>query len=428
MKPLTNDAQVRAATAQGGKRTIYTVASCKGLRLRVSPSGAKSWSLSARVRGGAMTTTTIGTYPEVSLAKARELGDGARVALRDGVVPNEVRRAERAVAEEATASDEPYRLEAKVESGSVGPASLFIEQHAKPNQRTWEETLRILNVYVLPRWAGRHVLQIKRSDVVKLMDVIASENGLVMADHVLAVIRTMLNWYMAREDDYVCPIVKGMARTNPSERARTRILDDAELRAFWQATGKAGMFGTLTRFLLLAGCREGEALEMRRNKMRSLLSFECVWTVKAEDYKTKRANHTPLTPALRAILAGLPQWKGHDALIWSLKGKVAIGNITKLKRKLDAAMLALLQQDDPHATLPNWTIHDLRRTARSLMSRAGVPREHAEQVLGHVIRGVEGVYDQHNYIEEKHAALLKLGALVERITTGATAEVVKLRA
>lgn len=428
MKPLTNDTQVRAAAVIGGKRTIYPIANCQGLRLRVSPSGAKSWSLSARARGGDMTTTTLGPYPDVSLAKAREAADAMRVQLRAGVVPNVVRRAEREEAAKIEADVAPFLFEAKIEDGSTGPVSLFIEMHAKPNQRTWEETLRIFNVYVLPHWAGRHLLQIKRSDVVKLMDVIVAKNGKVMADHVLAVIRKLLNWYMTREDDYVSPIVRGMARTDPGERARKRILDDAELRAFWTATGEAGLFGTLSRFLLLAGCREGEALQMRRNDVRTLVNHEHVWKVDAEKYKTNRDNLTPLTPALRAIIDGLPVFKGHDALIFTTKGKVPMGNITKLKRKLDAAMLALLQQDDPHATLPNWTLHDLRRTARSLMGRAGVLREHAERVLGHVIRGVEGVYDQYHYVPEKHGALLKLGALVEQITTGASAKVVRLRA
>jgi integrase len=62
-----------------------------------------------------------------------------------------------------------------------------------------------------------------------------------------------------------------------------------------------------------------------------------------------------------------------------------------------------------------WTIHDLRRTSRSLLSRAGVSSEHAERIMGHVIPGVEGTYDRHRYDDEKAAALAKLATLVDGI-------------
>ncbi len=65
--------------------------------------------------------------------------------------------------------------------------------------------------------------------------------------------------------------------------------------------------------------------------------------------------------------------------------------------------------------IPNWTLHDLRRTAKSLMARAGVTPHVSERVLGHTIKGVEGTYDRHGYEAEKAHALEALAALVERI-------------
>ena len=62
-----------------------------------------------------------------------------------------------------------------------------------------------------------------------------------------------------------------------------------------------------------------------------------------------------------------------------------------------------------------WVLHDLRRSARSLLSRCNVPGDHAERVLGHVIPGVRGTYDRFEYRDEKRDALEKLDALVERI-------------
>jgi integrase len=65
--------------------------------------------------------------------------------------------------------------------------------------------------------------------------------------------------------------------------------------------------------------------------------------------------------------------------------------------------------------MPPWTLHDLRRTARSLMSRAKVPTDHAERVLGHVIGGVRETYDRYEYLNEKREALLALAGLIDRI-------------
>jgi hypothetical protein len=78
-------------------------------------------------------------------------------------------------------------------------------------------------------------------------------------------------------------------------------------------------------------------------------------------------------------------------------------------------MLAELRKVDSKAKLPGWVIHDLRRTARSLMSRAGVPPRHAEMALGHVVAGVEGVYDRHRYLDEKQQAFEALAAQIDRI-------------
>ena len=82
-------------------------------------------------------------------------------------------------------------------------------------------------------------------------------------------------------------------------------------------------------------------------------------------------------------------------------------------------MLAELRKENPDAELPRWTLHDLRRTARSLMSRAGVPSDHAERCLGHVLPGIRGTYDRHEYLNEKRYAFEALAALIERIVNPA---------
>jgi integrase len=91
------------------------------------------------------------------------------------------------------------------------------------------------------------------------------------------------------------------------------------------------------------------------------------------------------------------------------------------KAELDAELKKMLPNMQP------WTIHDLRRTARSLMSRAGVRPDIAERVLGHAIAGVEGVYDRHDYLEQKADAMARVGALIKTIIGSPEPDVVLFR-
>lgn len=108
-----------------------------------------------------------------------------------------------------------------------------------------------------------------------------------------------------------------------------------------------------------------------------------------------------------------PRHKGlglHD------RRKRPIAGFSKFKGQFDQRVVADLKKRDPKATpLPRWTNHDLRRTARSLISRAGVTPDHAERALGHVIPGVRGTYDRHAFLLEKTQAFEALAALVGRI-------------
>ncbi len=109
-------------------------------------------------------------------------------------------------------------------------------------------------------------------------------------------------------------------------------------------------------------------------------------------------------PALDIIEA--QRKMGNNPFVFAGRGDGPFNGFSKCKTRLDVTL--------PEGT-PGWTIHDLRRTARSLMSRAGVPAEHAERVLGHVLRGVEGIYDRFAYRDEKSEALRKLAALVDSV-------------
>jgi integrase len=165
---------------------------------------------------------------------------------------------------------------------------------------------------------------------------------------------------------------------------------------------------------LLTATRRTEAAAMRRSEVSG-----DEWTVPPERYKTGLELVVPLSPAARAVLEKVPRI-GKSGFVFTTDGTHPVAGFSKFKRAFDVKVLAELRKQDPQANpLPNWTLHDLRRTARSLMSRAGIASDHAERCLGHVIGGVRGTYDRHAYYEEKKRAFEALASLVERIVNPA---------
>jgi integrase len=199
------------------------------------------------------------------------------------------------------------------------------------------------------------------------------------------------------------------ALTKPRERARARTLTDDEIRVVWRAVETQGAFGRLVRFLLLTGARRSEAAAMPWAELDGT-----EWLLPAARNKTKVDLIRPLSSAAEAVLGPKPD--GAVFVFSTDGGATPLSGYSKAKQEFDKAVTAEAQP------LPNWTLHDLRRTARSLMSRAKVPTDHAERVLGHVIGGIRGVYDLYEYRDEKRDALAALARLVDRIIAGRPTE------
>lgn len=212
----------------------------------------------------------------------------------------------------------------------------------------------------LPVWAGREFESIKRSDVAALMDRVEDSAGPVAADRVLTILSSIFSWYAARNDDYNSPIVRGMRLSNTKERARDRILSDDEIRLI--RSKAEGTFGDLVRMLLLTGQRRDKVASMKWDDV----SVDGVWSVKNGVKREKGTGGELVLPtmALDIIRARPRCFPGPSGASYSR-------TYDRAKRALDRAI----------GPLPQWQLHDLRRTARSLMSRAGVRDEHAERVL-----------------------------------------------
>jgi len=366
----------------GEAQTDYFDTQVSGLALRVSKWDRKSWTLHYSL-AGTRKRLTFGSYPALSLAQARTRADEAKAAIAEGHLPS--------LAATETLKD---------------ICELYLAREGdKLRNVKWRKG--VFDRHVYPTLGSRPIAEIRRSEIVRLLDRIEEGSGAAMATQTLALIRKVMNWHATRSDDFHSPIVRGMARTERSEQARERILSDDELRKVWGANN--GIFSAYVRFLLLTAARRNEAAQMTWAELQG-----SDWTLPAARNKTGVDLVRPLSKAAQAILKTLPK---EGEFVWSTHGgAVPIGGFAQFKRRFDVA-----------SGTDGWAIHDIRRTARSLMSRAGVPSDHAERCLGHVIGGVRGVYDRHEYHAEKQQAFEALAALVERIVSGSQAGVVQLK-
>jgi integrase len=368
----------------------------RGFGVRITSGGARSfvinYSVARRER-----RFTIGQYPDWSVLRAVKEARELRQRIDRGEDPLDGRRKQeaasgttlKAIAEEYLAREGGMTRDADGKATFEGGKLRSADQRCATFDRL-----------VYPELGVKQISDIKRSDIVRLLDKIEDERGPRMAHVTLAYLSKLMNWHAARDDDFRSPIVRGMRRVKPKERERDRILTDDELRAVWRAAeASTGPFGRMVRFILLTSARRTEASAMAWTELNS------DWTLPAARNKTKVDLIRPLSAEARAIL---PAKVDGCPFVFTTDGSNPISGFGKFKEALDKA-----------CGVTGWTLHDLRRTARSLMSRAGVPTDHAERCLGHVILGVRGVYDRYEYLEEKRDAFNKLAALIRRIVVTA---------
>ena len=391
-KTLTDN--MVAELKPGPKRRTILDPDLRGHYVRVTSKGAKSYVAVARDPGGKQIWATIGGADVLTIDEARERARAAIQRIKDGLDPFE------------PPPPKPDSFKAVAEN--------YIERHVKSNRlRSQAEIERILEKHIYPSWQDREFASIRRGDVTRLLDMVQDANGPGAADHVLAIVRGLMNWYAARADDYVPPIARGMRRTDPKSRKRARILDDDEIRAVWAVAEGNGSFGAIVRLALLTAQRREKIAALRWDDV----TVDGVWNIKTEDREKGNGGALVLPEAALAIIRAQKR-VGDNAFVFAGRGDGHFNGFSPCKRAFDQKV----------GDLPRWTLHDLRRTARSLMSRAGVRPDVGERVLGHALTGIEGVYDRHSYRDEKAEALKRLAGLIKMILTPATENVTPLHA
>jgi integrase len=347
----------------------------RGFTARCLPSGAVSYDLRYRSATGERRRLSLGLHGAVTADQARSI---AEKRLDD-------------LAKDRDPAAERQRLRGT----TVNAVLDNYVTRALGNKRSKDTQVSAFDRLVRPAIGKRSIYDVTRADMTKMFDSIEDSSGPVMADRTLAYVRTAFNWQQARDQNFVSPIVKGMTRTSAKERARKRTLTDDEIRAIWKATTGEGAFNHLVRFLLLTGARRTEASAMPWNELHG-----ANWLLPAARNKTKVDLLRPLSKAAQAVL---PKKRG--TYVFSTdKGKTSFSGYSKAKTQLDK-----------DSGVADWTPHDLRRTTRTLMARAGVSRDIAEICLGHVQPVIVETYDQYEYETEKRDAFETLAALIRAI-------------
>jgi integrase len=367
------------------RRYFYADPEMPGHGVRVLPDGVSSFYVICRDAFGKQRWVRLGGTAELKIDESREQARAVIKRLRAGLEPFE-----------------PPPVKPDTVADVV---QNWVRRHVEAKGlRTGDELRRVIERHILPVWADRAFAEIRRSDIARLLDAVEDAHGAWVADSTLAALRSVSSWYATRNDDYVPPFVKGMRRVPVSARKRSRTLTDAELRRVWKAAEASDdVYGAFVRVSLLCGQRREKIATMRW----SAVAEDGTWTIARE---SEREKGTPgalrLPPAAMAIIRSQKRLAG-SPFVFTGSHNDAINGFSARHDAFKA-----------RCGVDGFTVHDLRRCCRSLMSRAGVSSDHAERVMGHVIPGVGGVYDRHNYFEEKRIALEKLANLVTRIIDG----------
>jgi integrase len=344
------------------------------LVLTIGTSGARTFSAQIYVRGRPK-LRKVGSYPGLTVKDARSK---AREYWSD-----------------------PAKFDAQAQMGSFRDvAESWLARHVRAKGlRSEHEIERQLQKYVYPVLGSHKFIEVRRREITDLLDDIEDRNGAAQADAVLATIRSIANWYQSRTEAYISPVVRGMKRNGAT--SRNRILTDDEIRAVFKCA--EGVFGRIVRFALLTAQRKAKLATLKWTDI-----DDGLWMLPKAQREKGNPGILRLPSLALDVIEECPRTEGNP-YVFVGRGNAAFNSWSEKKRELDAK----LKQSLPE--MPRWTIHDLRRTARSLMSRAGVLPHVAEQVLGHAQPGIVGIYDRHRYDVEKADALARLATLLGNI-------------
>lgn len=345
--------QIRATKPTDHTIELYD---SKGLRLRVLPSGKRTWSCTYRDHGR-WRRKTLGHWPAMGLKEARAMRDAAR-------------------GEAVGAGALTLRAFARQ----------YVDTYARPRKKSWELDQRILERNILPELGDRPLVQISRREVAELTDEYLQRGARNMAARVHAVLRRVLEYAVERGLREYNPALRMKLTQGPS---RDRVLTSEELATWWPLfVDRVPATTRIAIELVIVTCqRLGEVLSMEPHEVDRI---DAIWTIPASKAKNGITHVVPLTDRALALIAEARERNPYAKRVIPL----AADTVREWMR--DTITAAGLERATPH---------DCRRTGATWLGLLGFDRNIQSRILNHKDNSIAGIYDRYEYMPEKRAAL-----------------------
>lgn len=401
-KYLTDEFLERLKPSRGA-RLEYGDSACKGLVVRVTEAGRKSFSVIYRVKGdggvtpegkllrGKQQRITLGEYPVVTIEEARKQALHIAIKADKGEDPRK-----EAINKNLLRNANSFEA----------VADKFIELHAKQHTVAWKNAERILKRYAAPMFGRKPVDAITRTDVHNLLDKLVKDGKVGVAREARKHLCTLFNWAINREICSINPALNmGRKDIKPNEDAG-RSLDDDEIRAVWHGAERMGYpFGPMFQILLLTGQRKSEFALARIGEINQKEGY---LEIPSKRYKGRRDHIVPFSEEVKRLLATLPEWTVKDyALFSTTGGKKPVSGFGHAKARLDSYVIDeyCKIKNDRTTKLKPYRVHDFRVTCETRLANLGYSQEIRDRVLGHAAPGLQKTYNKYDYTNEKLAAL-----------------------
>ncbi|WP_119460650.1 site-specific integrase [Rhodospirillaceae bacterium SYSU D60014] len=369
--------------------------------LRVSYNGTKAWVVQPRALSkGKWTPTrvTLGRYPALSLADARQKAKDALRLASEGKNPRDALKADKA------------RLEDESRNTFDVLADDFLAKYVKRKgleAKTLREYERTLKGADVAAWRDKPISSIGKRDVHDLLDTIVDRGSPIAANRTLAYLRRFFNWCVER--DVISAAPTDRVKQPSKDNRRERVLSNAEIPEVWAAfEAETGLFGPLFKLLLLTGQRRDEVSGARWDEFRSLEGDNPVWEIPGERTKNDLRHIVPLVPQAVEILKAVTRVED-SPFVFTTTGETYVSGLSKPKERVDTFIAERRTKAGISEAIPHWTLHDLRRTVSTRMHEdLGIQPHIVEAVLNHISghkAGVAGNYNRALYLTEKRRAL-----------------------
>ena len=353
----------------------------RGLQLRSSPSGVKTFSFVFRL-GSKMGRATLGKYPDVDLKFARTKADEFRKLVSQGIDPRSEKRAKRRLQE--------MTVELMVHE--------FIQTYAKPKNSSWKQAESNLRLYLSNFYGTQPISEVTRADIHQILDDLIARDKQTAANRALAHIRKFFGWLVER--GYLNHSPADHIKPRHKESERDRVLSDAEIKAIWDAAkSMSGPYSAWLKLLLLCGQRRVETASMRRSQI-----IDGSWHLSATDTKNKQPHIIPLPNQAQRLVDQLIEKEGNFLIKSGRNGDRPVNGFSKAKLQMDRL-----------SGVQNWKFHDLRRTVATNLTKLGIDRLILQKIINHAERGVTQIYDRYSYMDEKREALQKWADRLDEI-------------